>query len=60
MSRPSTSSPSITCVKCNKMKISACAKSKGKTICARCHRREGTGRPLEKLPLPIGFRSLIE
>ena len=58
MSRPITSSPSIVCVKCHRIKISASAKSKGKTICAGCHRREGTGRPLEKLPLPTGFRSL--
>jgi len=48
------------CSNCHKTKISASAKSKGKTICARCHRREGKGRPLEKLPLPIGFRSLVK
>jgi len=58
MSRPVNSSPRILCVKCHKIKISASAKSKGKTICAGCYRRKGVGRALETLPLPIGFRSL--
>ena len=45
------------CTKCHKIKISASAKSKGKTVCAGCFRRNGTGRILEKLPIPVGFRS---